>query len=117
MGQIERRAVKLDAPAALRSPRNVTRDIVVADDEPLDLDALDPLGAGVSPIANLPSSPAAFTSISRSRVICSFVRSSTTCPVPGTSAGFFQPASATDRLGRVQVEPNFGLGAHRHRRP
>src|SRR6516162_1201239 len=41
MGQIESRAMKVDLPAAVRSARNVTRDVVVADDEALDVNALD----------------------------------------------------------------------------
>ncbi len=48
MGQIEPGAVKLDAPAALQPAGNVTRDIVVADDEALDVYTLDPLLSGVS---------------------------------------------------------------------
>ena len=68
MGQIEPGAVEIDVPAAFRPTRRRPADIVVADDEALDLDTLDPLCGPVSSAsANLPSSPAAFTSISRSR--------------------------------------------------
>ena len=57
MGQIELWPVKFDVAAALRSARNVTSDVVIADHEPLDVHALDVFSVWREHERNFPVEP------------------------------------------------------------
>ena len=114
MAQIEPWAVKLDAPAALRSACNVTRDVVIADHKALDVDTLDIFSVRCEPERKFCVEPRRLhLDLTQPCDLDHPFEISTTLPVPGTSGALFQPVSATERPAARKVEPGLSLGAPR----
>src|SRR6516164_9859044 len=110
MGQIERWAMKLNAPTALRSARNVTRDIVIADHEPFDVNALDTRSVRREREGKFSVEPC-----------CLYLKLTQSCDplaceidhksAGGRNIGSLIPTCLSNGQGRrVKVEPGIGLG-------
>jgi len=113
MGQIELRAVKLDAPAPIRSVGYVTCDVVITDHEPANVDALDLLSVWHQRKRKISVEPCCFhLDLAQPRDL--LVREFEDKPSGARSIGCFGPTGlGYGQACRAKVEAGVGLGAAR----